>query len=182
MDAQQSSDQISGAVAQWVHQNPWFRVGLAGGYYFLEPRQAQVMLLPRIGGDVVLVRAHRPLLGGALLELPAGCAEPGETPVEAARRELREETGITVSDLARFRPLPPLAVSPDRIPRLPHLFEVALTEEEFADRTSHDAEVEEVLRLDPAGVRARVLDGELRACLPMAMLFRHFVSANGGMP
>ena len=45
-------------------------------------------------GHVTLVRQDRPAVGGKLLELPAGGVERGETPVESARRELREETGL----------------------------------------------------------------------------------------
>jgi nicotinamidase/pyrazinamidase len=48
-------------------------------------------------GCVVLVEQFRPAVGARVIELPAGLvghdAEPDETPEEAARRELREETG-----------------------------------------------------------------------------------------
>jgi ADP-ribose diphosphatase len=49
-----------------------------------------------VDGDeqVVLVRQPRVGAGGLLLELPAGMVDPGETPLECARRELREETGL----------------------------------------------------------------------------------------
>jgi 8-oxo-dGTP pyrophosphatase MutT (NUDIX family) len=43
-------------------------------------------------GDAVLLVRHRRL--GAWLPV-GGEIEPGETPLEAARRELREETGLT---------------------------------------------------------------------------------------
>jgi ADP-ribose pyrophosphatase len=45
-------------------------------------------------GRVTLVRQERPAVGGAVLELPAGGVEEGESPLESARRELREETGL----------------------------------------------------------------------------------------
>jgi ADP-ribose pyrophosphatase len=47
---------------------------------------------------VTLVRQHRVPAGGAVLELPAGLLEPGETPLETARRELVEETGLHGGD------------------------------------------------------------------------------------
>src|SRR5581483_8922977 len=47
-----------------------------------------------VEGDVTLVRQRRVPAGKQLLELPAGGIEAAETPLEAARRELREETGL----------------------------------------------------------------------------------------
>ncbi len=46
-------------------------------------------------GYVTLVRQLREPTGGELLEIPAGTAERDETPLETARRELAEETGLT---------------------------------------------------------------------------------------
>jgi ADP-ribose pyrophosphatase len=45
--------------------------------------------------DLVLVRQHRPGSRGAVVELPAGKVEPGETALAAARRELAEECGLS---------------------------------------------------------------------------------------
>jgi ADP-ribose pyrophosphatase len=47
---------------------------------------------------VTLVRQSRPAAHGDLLELPAGGVEAGESPLECARRELREETGLHGGD------------------------------------------------------------------------------------
>ena len=43
--------------------------------------------------EVLLVRQFRPGPGRVMSELPAGFVDDGESPVEAARRELAEETG-----------------------------------------------------------------------------------------
>lgn len=47
---------------------------------------------------VVLVRQMRVPAGGPLLELPAGGVEDGEAPLETAKRELKEETGLRGGD------------------------------------------------------------------------------------
>ena len=46
-------------------------------------------------GCVTLVRQLREATRTLLLELPAGTSEPGEEPLETARRELQEECGLT---------------------------------------------------------------------------------------
>jgi ADP-ribose pyrophosphatase len=46
-------------------------------------------------GRMLFVRQMRPAVGLKPLEIPAGLIEPGEDPLEAARRELAEETGLT---------------------------------------------------------------------------------------
>src|SRR6266498_5092256 len=44
---------------------------------------------------LTLVRQRREAVCKELLELPAGTLEEGEAPLESARRELEEETGLT---------------------------------------------------------------------------------------
>jgi len=46
-------------------------------------------------GYVALVRQMREATRETLLELPAGTREPGEDPLETAKRELQEECGLT---------------------------------------------------------------------------------------
>jgi len=46
-------------------------------------------------GCVTLVRQLREATRGMLVELPAGTREPGEDPLETAKRELQEECGLT---------------------------------------------------------------------------------------
>jgi 8-oxo-dGTP pyrophosphatase MutT (NUDIX family) len=46
-------------------------------------------------GDVVLIRQYRQGTREVTLEIPGGMVEPDEPPLQAARRELAEETGFT---------------------------------------------------------------------------------------
>jgi len=65
----------------------------------VEHRDA-VAIVPMDGaGRVLLVRQFRTPVGKELLELPAGVMKDGETPAEAALRELAEETGLTSGNL-----------------------------------------------------------------------------------
>jgi len=51
---------------------------------------------------VTLVRQERVPAGGKVLELPAGGVEEGESPLETAKRELAEETGLHGGDWAEI--------------------------------------------------------------------------------
>jgi len=59
-----------------------------------------VAVLPVLAdGRLVLVRQYRKAVEEVLIEVPAGKLEGGESPEEAARRELREETGLEAEQL-----------------------------------------------------------------------------------
>jgi ADP-ribose pyrophosphatase len=53
-------------------------------------------------GSVLLVRQYRLPVQRSLLEIPAGGIDPGESPEEAAQRELQEETGQRAGRLERL--------------------------------------------------------------------------------
>ena len=51
---------------------------------------------------VVIVPTRRAADGSRVLALPKGHVDPGETPVEAAAREVREETGIVAEPIGEL--------------------------------------------------------------------------------
>jgi ADP-ribose pyrophosphatase len=72
--------------------------------------RGSAVILPRLpDGRILLIRQFRLPAGGFLWELPAGSLDPGETALQAARRELAEETGYRASSwrkLVEFYPSP----------------------------------------------------------------------------
>lgn len=65
----------------------------------VEHPDAVVILAIRDDGNIAFVRQWRHPTGRPLLELPAGRVDPGESPEETARRELREEVGLSPARL-----------------------------------------------------------------------------------
>ena len=70
--------------------------------------------------QIALVRQSRPGADGTTLELPAGCLEEGETPEEAAVRELEEECGLAAGS---WRRLGSFWAAPAYSTELVHVFE-----------------------------------------------------------
>lgn len=48
---------------------------------------------------LVMIKHFRKPVEDVLIEIPAGCVEKNETPIEAAKREFEEETGFIPNDL-----------------------------------------------------------------------------------
>lgn len=63
-----------------------------------------VLIIARLlpSDRVLLIRQYRPPARGLVYEFPAGLIDDGETPEEAAARELREETGFVAREMRIF--------------------------------------------------------------------------------
>ncbi|MCF3177984.1 NUDIX hydrolase, partial [Streptomyces sioyaensis] len=71
-------------------------------------RDASVIVARDDNGMVAVLTTEFPRHGGDYLFLPGGRREPGETPEQCARRELREEAGVTART---WRPLGSYAIT-----------------------------------------------------------------------
>jgi 8-oxo-dGTP pyrophosphatase MutT (NUDIX family) len=90
-----------------IYQNPWIRVrednvlrpdGNPGIYGVVSMQNRAIGVLPvHSDGSITLVGQFRYTLSEYSWEIPEGGCPQGEEPLEAARRELREETGLQAS-------------------------------------------------------------------------------------
>jgi 8-oxo-dGTP pyrophosphatase MutT (NUDIX family) len=92
--------------------------------------------------QVVLVRQYRHGFGGASLELPAGVIEPSEAPIDAARRELLEESGF---EAAAIEPLLSTAPEPSRSSTRAHFFFASGARPVAAQQLDHSEDMVVVL-------------------------------------
>jgi ADP-ribose pyrophosphatase len=58
------------------------------------PGAAAIVALDE-AGNIAMLHQYRHAIGGYLWEVPAGCRNPGETPLQCAHRELAEEAGLS---------------------------------------------------------------------------------------
>ena len=106
---------------------------------------AVVPFLSDPAGDdpqLLLIRQYRYAAGGYMYEIPAGRLDPGEAPLDCARRELREETGCAA---ARVEHLYTMYTTPGFTDEKIHLFmAVGLTRGESQHEADEFLEVHAV--------------------------------------
>jgi 8-oxo-dGTP pyrophosphatase MutT (NUDIX family) len=162
-----------------AYENQWIRVredqvvkpdgsrGIYGVIEVVNPAVFVVALTAR--EEVVLVEVDRYTIGRSSLEVPAGATD-GEEPLVAARRELREETGLVA---ARWQPLGEM----NALNGVANAPEVVFLATELSDGGEGDERAEEgitAIREVPFGDALRliasgeIVDGETIASLALA--------------
>lgn len=65
-------------------------------------RKPAVFVFPILADDVYLISQYRYLYNTTMLEVPAGYINSNELPLDAAKRELEEETGLKSSKITKL--------------------------------------------------------------------------------
>ncbi|RPH48423.1 MAG: NUDIX hydrolase [Desulfobacteraceae bacterium] len=103
---------------------------------------------------VLLIKQYRYAAGGFIWEIPAGTLNPGESPIECAKRELVEETGYSSDKLEKLTEIVPVpGYSDERI----HLYLATGLEESVQnlDRDEilnvHEINIDDALKMIAKG-------------------------------
>jgi 8-oxo-dGTP pyrophosphatase MutT (NUDIX family) len=107
--------------------------------------------------EVVLVRQYRHGIASASLELPAGVIEPNESPEEAARRELVEETGYESDDWVSIQTV---STEPARHTTQAHFF-CARNARPTRSPAPEETEVLEVIKVPLSDLGRLATDGRI---------------------
>lgn len=105
--------------SEYLYKRPWLtarreHVKLPTGaeikdFYVLEyPEFCNVIAITK-DGKFLMERQYRHAQQITCYEIPAGCVEKGEKPIEAAKRELYEETGYAGGEWSHFMTISPNA-------------------------------------------------------------------------
>lgn len=164
----------------YISRRPWMtarldKVMLPDGrvnpeYWVLEfPDWVNVIAITATG-EMVMVRQYRHALGITEYELCAGVMEEGETPLQAARRELLEETGFGGGEWTEYMTI---CANPSNHTNLAHTF-LAVGVERVGEQHLDETEELTYHLLLPEEVFALLRNGEIYQALMAAPLWKYF--------
>lgn len=160
-------DCIVFAVERATARSP--RSGETHPFYRIEAAPWVNVVACTAGGDVVMVRQFRHGSRRVTLEIPGGIVDPGESPAEAAARELLEETGYRARDPGALRPLGEVNPNPALFGNRVYTF--LAPDVERVDEVRNEGLEETVVELVPeAELPGRVRAGDVDHALVIAAL------------
>lgn len=106
--------------------------------------------------EIIAVRQYRYPIGRVTVEIPAGKLDRGEEPIDAARRELGEETGVTSADLEYIGGLYPSVAYTDEVI---HMY--LAKNLEYGDAHTDEDEFLDVVKIPVDEFIEKIMNGEI---------------------
>ena len=166
--------------SEYLFRRPWLtvrhdKVRLPDGrinpeFYVLEYPDWVNIIAITADGEFVMERQYRHGLDKTCYELAAGVVEDGETPLEAARRELEEETGYGGGE---WKELMLISGNPSTTSNLTHCF-LAVGVEKVSAQHLDSTEDLSVCLLALDQVRQLLVSDKIRQSLMAAPLWKYF--------
>jgi 8-oxo-dGTP pyrophosphatase MutT (NUDIX family) len=174
--------------SEYLFKRPWLtarrdHVRLPSGvevpeYYVLEyPEWCNIIAITR-EGKFLIEKQYRHGTGCVNMEIPAGCVEAGETPLEAAKRELYEETGYAGGTWRHLMTLDPNSSSNNNHS---HSF-IAVGVEPVSTQHLEASEDIRVLQMDEEEVFRHLTAGDFHQAMMVAPLWLYFYERQGEQP
>ena len=165
---------------RWIHLTA-DRCELPNGtildpYYVLHERDWVHVFALDPQGQLLVVRQYRYAASATCLELPGGVVEQGEVPLEAAKRELLEETGYSSIE---WEPIGSMFANPARQTNRVHVF-VAKNLTAARCQQLDVSEDIECSFLSLSAVHAAIEGGEFSQALHIASFYRCARLQRGG--
>jgi len=164
-----------------VFQTEWFNIEeeyfpVLGDkpYYRMNCDDNVIVLAQTAAGKIILIRQFRPAIRKVSIEVPCGAIDPGETPAEAAARELYEETGY------RCRKMEQLGKGKLLMNRMNADEYLFWAPDCVLDETFIAHESIETLLVTPPELKALVLEGEFEQISTLSLLLLSDWKANTG--
>lgn len=130
--------------------------GSHGIYATIKVKSGVSVLALDDNGMAYLAREFRYAIGANSIEAVSGAVDDGEQPVDAARRELKEELGIEageLTELGRVDPITSIIDSPSSL--------FLATDLTFKEKKNEGSERIEVIKVSLGEAVRMVLDGEI---------------------
>jgi 8-oxo-dGTP pyrophosphatase MutT (NUDIX family) len=148
-----------------IYRNPWIRLradevvrpgGIRGEFAVVEMKGGASVLAVDDEGVAYLVEEYKYGIERHTIEAASGGIDPGETPLEAARRELREEAGVEAEEWTSLGAIHPFTTA---VKSPVHLFLAQQLRTTTQDLDP--GEIVRVLKMPLREVIDRVMAGEI---------------------
>lgn len=163
-----------------IYRNPWLAAevhdiihpsGVQGEHLLVVTPPCSAVVIAD-GGDLLFARQPRFAAQAEIVEIVKGGAEPGETPLECAQREAREELGVVA---AHWQPLGRLYEIPSLVNEPIELFLARGIE--HVDTELEEVESIELVRIPEEVAIGAAASGQLTDAVTVAALLRYAMAS-----